>query len=174
MGTIRAPYRDTPVPRVFGNVSPLDPQLFSTINDFARRVTDKEKRAASTRPSRSRSGWKTMPPKRPRIWSRRKSSVLGRHCPEYRRMAIDVAIQAGLGQVLRREVPQRRAVPDLRKDRRIGKRFRSRSRSIVKREPPGRRSSVFPNRSTSPTSPSARIRNCAGTGPTACRRSTLI
>ncbi len=29
------PYTDTPAPRVFGNVSPLDPQLFSRINDFA-------------------------------------------------------------------------------------------------------------------------------------------
>ncbi len=29
------PYTDSPAPRVFGNVSPLDPQLFSRINDFA-------------------------------------------------------------------------------------------------------------------------------------------
>src|SRR5258708_9981845 len=29
------PYGDTPAPKVFGNVSPLDPQLFSRINDFA-------------------------------------------------------------------------------------------------------------------------------------------
>ena len=29
------PYTDTPTPRVFGAVSPLDPQLFSRINDFA-------------------------------------------------------------------------------------------------------------------------------------------
>ena len=28
-------YSDTPSPKVFGNVSPLDPQLFSRINDFA-------------------------------------------------------------------------------------------------------------------------------------------
>ena len=33
--TILARIRDTPAPRVFGNVSPLDPQLFSRINDFA-------------------------------------------------------------------------------------------------------------------------------------------
>src|SRR5262245_40112936 len=31
----RGSYSDTPVPRVFGNVSPLDPQLFYRINDFA-------------------------------------------------------------------------------------------------------------------------------------------
>ncbi len=28
-------YSDTPAPKVFGNVSPLDPQLFARINDFA-------------------------------------------------------------------------------------------------------------------------------------------
>ena len=28
-------YTDTPAPKIFGNTSPLDPQLFSTINDFA-------------------------------------------------------------------------------------------------------------------------------------------
>ena len=32
------PYNDTPSPRVFGNVSPLDPQLFSRINDFADQL----------------------------------------------------------------------------------------------------------------------------------------
>jgi hypothetical protein len=31
----RGSYSDTPVPRVFGNVSPLDPQLFYCINDYA-------------------------------------------------------------------------------------------------------------------------------------------
>jgi len=29
------PYTDTPSPKVFGNTSPLDPQLFSTVNGFA-------------------------------------------------------------------------------------------------------------------------------------------
>ena len=29
------PYTDSPSPRVFGTVSPLDPQLFSRIDDFA-------------------------------------------------------------------------------------------------------------------------------------------
>ena len=29
------PYTDTPKPKVFGNVSPLDPQLFASINEFA-------------------------------------------------------------------------------------------------------------------------------------------
>jgi hypothetical protein len=30
-----SPYHDTPAPKVFGNVSPIDPQIFARINDFA-------------------------------------------------------------------------------------------------------------------------------------------
>jgi hypothetical protein len=37
-----SPYHDTPAPKVFGNVSPLDPQLFSSINEFVRGLLSKE------------------------------------------------------------------------------------------------------------------------------------
>ena len=37
------PYTDTPAPKVFGNVSPLDPQLFSRINDFADELLKGER-----------------------------------------------------------------------------------------------------------------------------------
>ncbi len=37
-GTLYVPYTDTPQPRVFANVSPLDPQLFSTISEHADDV----------------------------------------------------------------------------------------------------------------------------------------
>ena len=33
-----APYSDSPQPRVFGNASPLDPQLFSRMNEFADEI----------------------------------------------------------------------------------------------------------------------------------------
>jgi hypothetical protein len=35
-------YSDTPSPKVFGNTSPLDPQLFSTINEFVGELLAKE------------------------------------------------------------------------------------------------------------------------------------
>jgi len=35
-------YTDTPAPKVFGNVSPLDPQIFSRINDFAEELLNGE------------------------------------------------------------------------------------------------------------------------------------
>jgi hypothetical protein len=36
-------YTDTPVPHTFGNTSPLDPQLFSRINDFADELLSRER-----------------------------------------------------------------------------------------------------------------------------------
>ena len=36
-------YSDTPAPKVFGNVSPLDPQLFSRVNDFADEMLKGER-----------------------------------------------------------------------------------------------------------------------------------
>ncbi len=37
------PYFDTPSPKVFGNVSPMDPQLFLRINDFAEELLKGER-----------------------------------------------------------------------------------------------------------------------------------
>jgi hypothetical protein len=41
----RTEYTDTPSPRTFGNTSPLDPQLFSRINDFADELLSGERSA---------------------------------------------------------------------------------------------------------------------------------
>lgn len=41
----RTEYTDTPSPRTFGNTSPLDPQLFSRINDFAEELLSGERSA---------------------------------------------------------------------------------------------------------------------------------
>ena len=56
-GGAPVPYSDTPRPKRFGTVSPLDPQLFSPVDDYADELLTGE-RAANTRPSRSRSGWR--------------------------------------------------------------------------------------------------------------------
>lgn len=40
---IKHPYSDSPAPKVFGNVSPLDPQLFLRINDFATELLKGER-----------------------------------------------------------------------------------------------------------------------------------
>jgi hypothetical protein len=91
------PYSDTPVPRVFGNVSALDPQLFSRVNDFADALLGGE------------SGGKYSPIEVAQ-WiddyaeaatahlTRAATRADGKQRPHYRRMAIDVAMQAGLGR----------------------------------------------------------------------------
>ena len=79
------PYSDTAQPRVFANASPLDPQLFSRMNELADAKYSPievaqwiEDYAAAALKSLSEAGKQDG--------------------PEYRRLAIDVAIQAGLGR----------------------------------------------------------------------------
>jgi hypothetical protein len=52
-------YSDTPAPKVFGNVSPLDPQLFSRINDYADALVS-GKRSGKYSPSRLPNGSRGM------------------------------------------------------------------------------------------------------------------
>jgi hypothetical protein len=96
LGSERSPYSDTPTPKVFGTVSPLDPQLFSTIVEYADDLLAgqcnakyspievaqwlEEFTAASTQAlttARVQAKWHTS--------------------PEFRRMEEDVIIQNGLG-----------------------------------------------------------------------------
>ena len=37
-GSEPSPYGDTPIPKIFGTVSPLDPQMFSTVAEYAQVV----------------------------------------------------------------------------------------------------------------------------------------
>lgn len=86
------PYTDSPAPKVFGNVSPFDPQLFSRMNDFADALLAGEcdgkyspievaqwieDYAAAATQSLAQAKGKSA---------------------EHRRLAIDVKIQAGLGR----------------------------------------------------------------------------
>ena len=87
------PYTDTPSPRVFGNVSPLDPQLFSRMNDFADALLAGHRDAKYSPVEVAQ--WLE-------VCAHQASSHLakaGKHddSPAFRRMAIDVEIQAGLG-----------------------------------------------------------------------------
>ena len=93
----RHPYSDTASPKLFGNVSPLDPEFFLSCDEFADELlkggasgkyspvwvanqldTDADTASARLREAKSK--------------SRDTSS------PEFRRLAVDVAIQAGLGK----------------------------------------------------------------------------
>jgi len=84
------PYTDTASPKVFGNVSPFDPQLFSRVNEFAAELIKGE-----------RSG--KYSPVEVAQWLEDLADTATRQlkqveAPEFRRLAIDVSVQAGLGR----------------------------------------------------------------------------
>jgi hypothetical protein len=90
-------YGDTPAPKVFGNVSPFDPQLFSRINDFADELLQGERSGKYT-PIEVASWLEGLSDTAAKNLAEAEARSTDTDDPEYRRMAIDVAIQAGLGR----------------------------------------------------------------------------
>jgi hypothetical protein len=91
------PYTDTPSPRVFGNVSPLDPQLFSRINDFADELLSGTQ-SAKYSPLEVAQWIEDYAAAAVKHLDQAEAATRRKDRPEYRRMAIDVSIQAGIGQ----------------------------------------------------------------------------
>jgi hypothetical protein len=91
-----APYSDTPAPRVFGNVSPLDPQLFTRINDFADELLS-GKRSGKYSPIEVAQWIDDYAAAATKHLAQAALQVKRKQNAEYRRLEIDVAIQAGLG-----------------------------------------------------------------------------
>lgn len=84
------PYTDTPSPKVFGNVSPFDPQLFSRVNDFAAELI-KGDRSGKYSPVEVAQWLEDLADRATR-------QPLPAHTVELRRLAIDVGIEANLGR----------------------------------------------------------------------------
>jgi hypothetical protein len=91
------PYTDTPAPKVFGNVSPFDPQLFSRINDFADDLL-KGERSGKYSPIEVAQWIEDYASQSLAGLAQAEALVAAKNRPEYRRIAEDVAIQAGLGR----------------------------------------------------------------------------
>jgi hypothetical protein len=91
------PYGDTPSPRVFGNVSPLDPQLFSSINDFADELV-KNERGGRYSPVEAAQWIEDHAAAAAKHLAEAEAQGVRKDRPEHRRLAIDIAIQAGLGR----------------------------------------------------------------------------
>ena len=91
--TLYGPYSDSPAPRIFGNVSPLDPQMFLRINDFADELLEGHRGGKYT-------------PVEVAQWIEDYAAAAMKALPRmaagdstaYKRIAIDVSIQAGLGR----------------------------------------------------------------------------
>ena len=91
------PYTDSPAPRVFGNVSPMDPQLFSRINDFADELL-KGERSARYSPIEVAQWIEDFAAAASGNLAKAQAQSAGKDRPEYRRLVIDLGIQAGLGR----------------------------------------------------------------------------
>lgn len=90
------PYRDTPSPRCFGTVSPLDPALFASIETF---VTDLTTGTPSPRysPLEVAAWLEGFAETAERELQEAEDQIADRTDPAFRRVAIDIAIQAGIG-----------------------------------------------------------------------------
>jgi hypothetical protein len=92
----KSPYDDTPAPKTFGNVSPLDPQLFSSINDFADELLSGE-RSAKYSPIEV-AQWLEDLADTATSALRDAEQRTDNRTPQFRRMSEDVKIQIGIGR----------------------------------------------------------------------------
>src|SRR3569833_40812 len=90
-------YSDTPSPKIFGNVSPLDPQLFSRINDFAGELL-KGQRSANYTPIEVAHWLEDYANTAAKNLTEFERKASDKTTPEYRRLVIDLKIQIGLGR----------------------------------------------------------------------------
>ncbi|MDB5245934.1 MAG: hypothetical protein JWQ40_328 [Segetibacter sp.] len=94
---IKHPYSDTPAPKVFGNVTPLDPQLFLSINDYAREVL-KGERCGKYTPIETAQWIEDYADAAAKHLQQAEAKTQNSKSPEFRRMAIDVSMQVLLGR----------------------------------------------------------------------------
>ncbi len=91
------PYGDTPKPKRFGAVSPLDPALFSSINEFAEEIVNGQLsgRFSPLDVARWLDGFCE---EAERHLLEAESQAADTNAPSFRRLAIDVRLQSGLGR----------------------------------------------------------------------------
>jgi hypothetical protein len=91
------PYRDTPSPRRFGTVSPLDPELFTAVDECADELV-RGRRSGRYSPL-DVAGWLDGAAQAAMRHLRTAEAQLAQHpSAEWRRWAADVAIQCALGR----------------------------------------------------------------------------
>lgn len=95
-GSEPSPYGDTPIPKIFGTVSPLDPQMFSTVAEYAQSLT---RRTPSAKYSPvDVACWVEQCVESSKHWlDKAKGTTKSRSGETFRRIEEDVLIQIGLG-----------------------------------------------------------------------------
>ena len=89
-------YGDTPSPKVFGNASSFDPELFCSTNGCAREMLQKH-RSGRISPIDVAQWLEDMADSAAKYLADAEQRVTERQNSEFRRMVIDVATQSGLG-----------------------------------------------------------------------------
>jgi hypothetical protein len=92
-----APYTDTLAPKVFGNASAFDPQLFLSMNECAAELLSGE-HSGKYSPIEVAQWLEDWATEAQRQLAEARGAARERESPEFRRLALDVAIQAGLGE----------------------------------------------------------------------------
>lgn len=98
LGAEPSPYSDTPSPKCFGTVSPLDPQIFSTIQDHVNDTLS-GRRSAKYSPVEVAQWLDEFTSKsEASLLAARRLAAARSKKPAFRRMEEDVLIQIGLGK----------------------------------------------------------------------------
>jgi hypothetical protein len=93
----KSPYNDTPDPKLFGTVSPLDPQLFSSIVEHVHGLLS-DNASAKYSPAEVAQWLEDYTNIASQSLELARKQSRSRSTPEFRRMEEDVLIQIGLGQ----------------------------------------------------------------------------
>jgi len=95
-GSEPSPYGDTPVPKLFGTVSPLDPQLFSTVAEYAQSLIHRTPSAKYSPVDVAQ--WVEQCVENSKQWlDKAKGTTKSPRGGTFRRIEEDVLIQIGLG-----------------------------------------------------------------------------
>jgi hypothetical protein len=97
LGSERSPYSDTPTPKCFGTVSPLDPQLFSTVVEHAGDLLAGRSNAKYS-PIEVAQWLEDYTAVSNQALTNARVQAKSSNSPEFRRMEEDVLIQIGLGR----------------------------------------------------------------------------
>ncbi len=91
------PYGDTPSPKRFGRVSPLDPQMFAGVDEYAETLI-RGPASAKYSPVEVAQWLDGLAQAATDRLRDAEAKCADRNVPAFRRLAVDVAIQAGLGR----------------------------------------------------------------------------
>ncbi len=91
------PYSETPSPRRFGNVSPLDPQLFARVDDYVDELL-KGQVSGKYSPVEVAQWLEDFAAVAAKNLAQAEAQTVDHNAPAFRRFAIDVKVQIGLGR----------------------------------------------------------------------------